>query len=439
MGAVAGRDTPRTALSLPCCCAQDPPARAEEVTAGASEAAALPFQEAAGFGSALSEATDFGEAPGGATDLGALSEATDGANPFAGLGAADAVDAALQRARRLMEPACYDVLGAEEVLAQAAACLEAGDALVSRARTDTSGPEPRKERLAIEEHAARLRSADVFEEVKERIAQFDAAVDSLCGDDFETLYESEHGKLEIRQSKEGTWFEYRLTVDIDAPLAECLSTGQEMDLVHEAQPLVSSADFVGDGAAFNMKCIYRIPVAFIRAELLLEIVRYRDRRFGFLVEVARSDFCQDGVPVPPKRWGVVRPWVYNTNLWIPRGGGAPGTTIVQVNRVDCTLSLPSWVLSFLFRNMSTRFIRDLRASAAKSAEPGSPWARRIEDDERRLYSEARKVEDAADARPAARLGCLPGQWIFERDWRLRPELVDTRPPSSRKTGASTWS
>lgn len=332
-------------------------------------------------------------------------------NLFDGLEGDPLVDRALGRASSFLTVQDYSPLAAEEVLAQAVAVLEA------------KGPA----------HClARLRASEVYKEVSDRIAQHDAAAALIHNTNMETLHEGPDGRFDIAVSPSGTWFDYRMTIDIEAPLGECLSTGAEMDLVPQAQPLVTyPPEYIGKHSGFNFKVLSKLNVLFFRAELLFEIIRARSHRFGYLLEIIRTDFDKQGVEIPKKGWGAIRPWVYTANLWMPRGGGRTGTVLVQVTRVDCTFSVPHWVLNFVFRNLATTFMADLRASALQATQADSQWARRIKEDAEGLYAELRTVENAATSRREVSAKSLPGQEIFDRPWRLRPPSVDTRPPSSR--------
>jgi len=408
----------------------------------------------------------------------------DGENPFDGVDAASVVATTLKRAENLLAGGRYDVLGAEQVLAQAIASLEARSEASARAAaspsserttaadaassasdvgggldmtaeepgsgqpgsgppgdadTDRGAPASQATTAATSDeaeqadadraHVARVLSSPTFREVSDRVAQFDASVSSLYTQGFKTLFDSASGKFEMRAAPNRRWFEYRMTVDIDAPLTECLSTGHEVDLLPQAQPLVSQSVMLGKPFGFNFTSMMRLGFPLIQPEVLIEVVRHRDHKFGYLIEVVRSEFASDDVP--PKGWGVVRPWVFHTNLWIPRGGGKVGTTIVQVSRVDCTMAVPSWFLNVLLTKMSSAFIQDLRSSALKAMQPSSPWAQRIKEDKDGFYKELRSVETLAASRREVRVDSVPGVDIFNRPWRLRPPELDTRPPSSR--------
>lgn len=312
---------------------------------------------------------------------------------------------AIAKAEQLMED--YDILEAEAVLVEALKELE-----------DNA------------EACTELRQAPVFKSVSDRVAQYDALSSMLTNPNMKTLWESEDGKFELHQ-EQGTWFDYKMTLNIDAPLSECVATGHELDLVPKAQPLVSGTEKLGPCGKFLMVTLMKLSVVLFRVELLFEVLRVRNKKFGFLAESIRSSFPANGRHIPEKGWRSVRPWVYTANLWMPRGGGQPGTVLVQVTRVDCGLNVPQCVLNFVFRQMASTFMSDLRNSAARAQEAGSPWATRIAEDESGLYRDLRDLETAAQHRRTVTAQTFPGSEVFDRPSRLMPEPVDTRPPSSR--------
>lgn len=317
-----------------------------------------------------------------------------------------AVDAAIAKAELHMKD--FDVLQAETLLAK------------TLCRLDSSG---------LHQAAARLRRSEIFEQVLDLVAQYDGTVEMMFNDKFRTLYENEAGKFEIYQEN-GTWFDYRMTVNLEAPLAECLSTEHELDLVPKAQKMIVSEPLrIGPNHGFFSAWMAKLPVLFMQADLLFEALRVRDRCKGYLLESIRSDFPANGRYIPPKSWRSMRPWTFTANLWAPRGAGQRGTCLVQVTRVDCMMNIPQWILNFVFRQVASNFMSDLQGSTTKASEGDSPWASRICKDETGLYSELRKVEEAAKGR--SEVTGLPAREFFEREWRLRPKPVDTRPPASR--------
>lgn len=276
-----------------------------------------------------------------------------------------------------------------------------------------------------------LRQSPIFTSVSDRVAQYDAICSMMANDKMRTLWESEDGKFELYQV-EGTWFDYKMTLNIDAPLSECIATGQEVDLIPQAQANVSGTpEKLGPCSKFLMVTLMKLSVVLFRVELLFEVLRVRNKKFGFLAESIRSNFPADGRPIPEKGWRSVRPWVYTANVWMPRGGGQPGTVLVQVTRVDCGLNVPQRVLNLVFKQMAPTFMADLRKSAAKAREAGSPWAKRIKEDASGLYRDCRELEASAQQRRTVTAQTFPGSEVFDRPSRLMPEPVDTRPPSSR--------
>lgn len=325
------------------------------------------------------------------------------------------VAAALAKVEVLMKD--YDILEAESVLAQALGklgCLHQEEEVQVSATAQNA--------------AAKLRASQPFKDVEEWVSQYDPTVDMLFSDNFKLLYENEWGKMELYQPEGEQWFDYRMTVFIDAPLAECLSTSHELDLIPLAQACVHEKPVrVGPENGFVAASVTKMPALIFNVELFFESLRVRDKRAGFLLESIRgSNFPLRGRQVPDKPWRTIRPWAWVANAWIPRGGGKEGTVLVQVTRVDAGFHIPNFVLNWTFRQMATGFMRDLRETAQKAMTDGSPWKKRISEDKVSLYGQLKEVDTLALNR--AEVTSLPSKEFFEnRPWRLRPVPQSTRP------------
>lgn len=321
---------------------------------------------------------------------------------------------ALAEAERLMQDC--NVVAAEEVLARALARLaEEGSA------------------EDAESAKAQLQKSAIWRRVSARVSQYDAACGLLSATNMQLLYEAPEGKFELFQS-DGRWFDFRITMNIDAPLCECFASVAEADLVPQIQTMVSEAPVIlGDNSTWCLlRLLGQLDVKVFHVELLLEVLRVPDRKFGFLTENVRTEFPSEGLAVPAKSgWRTIRPWSNSVSLWMPRGGGESGTVLVQVTRVDCPFRAPQWVLDFVFRKMAKAMMADLHRGAMKALEPGSPWAQRIAEDRIGMYRELRELEATAQQRQAISAQALPGESVFNRPWRLWPTPLDTRPPSSR--------
>jgi len=312
------------------------------------------------------------------------------------------VDAALEQTRLLMRT--YDVIEAEALLSKT---------------LDKLG------RLGFHAAAGRLRDTELYQEVLELVAQYDATVNLLHSDKFQTLYENDCGKFELMQQTAKLQWDYRMTVNVDAPLAECLSTGHETDLVPQAQKLVTSTAPIGPAGAFLFAELSKLPIVFFQVELCFEHLLVRDRRTGFVMESIRTRFPDRGRNVPAKDWRAVRPWIFTANLWIPRGGGKEGTCLVQVTRFASPVTPPQWIMNFVFRQVACSFMSDLSKSTSKAMQRDSPWSARIEKDADGLYGELRKIEAVASKR--SEIIALPEKEVFDRQWRLWPTPLNTQP------------
>lgn len=353
------------------------------------------------FGSAL-------DSPKGEVDYGLTQQAAE-----------EVVAAAMAKVEALMKD--YDILEAESVFAQALdqlGCLDQEAAAASPAG-----------RAAAEQ----LRASELYKDVLEFVSQYDPTVDMLYSDKYDVLYENKYGKFELYQPEGEQWFDYRMTVNIDASLAECLAPSNELDLVPLAQTAVHEKPVrIGPENDFLKLSITKLPALIFNCELCFESLRVRDKRSGFLLESIRGlSFPARGRTIPEKPWRTIRPWTWVANAWVPRGGGKEGTVLTQVTRVDPGFHVPKWVLSWIFKSLASNFMRDLRDCASKAATEGSPWKKRIEEDKLSFYRGLQEVDKVASMR--AEVAGLPPKAFFEnRLWRLRPQPLNTQPPCSHK-------
>jgi len=292
-------------------------------------------------------------------------------------------------------------------------------------KAPATGPTPS---AAATASAERLVASKQYKEVEELVAQYDATVEMLLNDNFQLLYENEFGRFEIHQpAGSGTWFEYRMTVNVDAPLPQCLSTVQELELMSMAQPMFGEPMRIGPESGWLSTQMTRFKVLLFKIELVFETLRVRDRRSGFCLESIRSTFPANGRHVPEKHPRSIRPWSYTASCWVPRGGGKSGTMLVQVTRVDAMMHLPQFVLNAVLRQFAGSFMKDLRVSADKAVQDGSPWAKKVAEDKLGFYQDLKNVDDIAAER--AEVSKMPERAFFEdRPWRLRPKPHDTNPP-----------
>jgi len=327
---------------------------------------------------------------------------------------AEEVMKALKSAQTLIED--IRLLDAEQVLAEAQHRL-----------STTSG---------CDEHLKELMESEIYKNVVHRVSQFDATVDMLFNADMEVLYESEHGRFDVYQPPGmPTVFDYRMTVSTDAPLSESLSTGVEVDLFQGVVPMVSSTPIdLRSPSAHLMAVMVKFGVMMFRTELLFEAFRVRGgANSDCLVECVSSEFkLPDGKTGPKAAWMAVRPWISTANMWLPRGGGNSGTVLVQVCRVDTQIKVPQSVLNFVFRQLASTLMQNLREGSLKAIDKDSTWAQRIAEDKMGLYAKMRDVEQNAALRKEVTSTTLPGREIFDRPWRLKPKPRDMRPPSAKR-------
>lgn len=299
-----------------------------------------------------------------------------------------------------------DVLEAEALLAKALKNMEA------RGRSSRAAAA-----------AQRLRKEPIFSEVARHVGLYDSASANLAPSDFTLSWKRSDAEMYIRSPPGATWFEYRLVASIDASLRHCLAPLHERDLIRSYQPIfVEPHRDLAPPKRHHaiVRTLSRVMSVYI--ETIFELTRVANRGYGFLVEVARSDFPpaavtgQTGLPEQP--WWSRRIGVDTKNLWMPHGGGTTGTVLVSVARVEVGVSIPDYMLKFIADSLSQTVLANVRRGADLAAERGSPWHGRIEEDADGFYAELAAVEAAAADRPRLSVSSLPGPEVFDRPWHL---------------------
>merc|ERR1719188_2323492 len=107
----------------------------------------------------------------------------------------------------------------------------------------------------------------------------------LHATNMQLLYEAPEGKFELFQS-DGRWFDFRITMNVEAPLCECFASVAETDLVPQIQTMVKDAPkILGDDTNWLLlRLLGQLDVKIFHVELLVEVLRVPDRQFGFLTE-----------------------------------------------------------------------------------------------------------------------------------------------------------
>lgn len=347
---------------------------------------------------------------------GSFSEEDNLSTGFEGMASREVVSKALERAQALYRLGS-EVFAAEEVLCKALHELEK----VRGFDEDLGAAED-------------LRKSPIFDSVSQRVAQFEAAID-LFYTPMQVLWSNEDGTLELQTDPTGRYFDYRLTLEIEAPLTHCMATATEVDLVPLAQPIMHKApDTYGEVQPWCIVMMITLRVI-LTVELLMEYIRLPNTKYGYLVELISSEFPEEGRGIPPKPNGftTLRPWVWTSNLWLPRGNGKTGTVLMQVTRTDAGCRIPSFISNYVFQKICCKFISDVRGSAARVSEDGNPWAPRVESDPEGFYGKLRDVDAAASKRQGHDLRNLPLKKVFDRTWMLHPSKHDCRSPSLRSS------
>ncbi|CAJ1355143.1 unnamed protein product [Effrenium voratum] len=305
-------------------------------------------------------------------------------------------DAELQ-ARKLTEDDVL-VLEAEAVLAKALKRLESGQ------------PAQAKE----------LRESEVFQDVLRYTELFDSARATLQPTRFKKVWSRPDAEFYVRSAPGASWFEYKIVAQIEQSLVNCMAPLHERELILKYQPVFVEPhrDLLPPRPHHALvRTLARIMGFYI--ETVFELLRISNRDFGFLVEIAKSDFPVKGeLKLPRRPFWSKRIEVDTKNLWLPRGGNETGTIVVSVSRVQVGVPIPSSALRFLGNSFVKSILGNIKRGCALSSDESSPWNKRIKRDADGFYRELATVEDAAKNRRSLSVSELPGEDIFDRPWRL---------------------
>jgi hypothetical protein len=164
-----------------------------------------------------------------------------------------------------------------------------------------------------------------------------------------------------------------------------------------------------------------ISVLMFRLEAIFEVFRVANKEFGFLAECIRSEFPLDGLPeLPKKAWGVSRVSIDTANIWMPKGGGSPGTLLLQVSRVDLGFPIADKIIKAIVNKAASTLVDNLIKSATRAKEPGTIWQERLARDKEGLYAELKAVEEVAAKRREVSSGSPPELDVFARMGDLAP-------------------
>eukprot|EP00439_Symbiodinium_sp_Y106_P020721 s6882_g2.t1 len=207
----------------------------------------------------------------------------------------------------------YFVLEAEAVIAKALARLEAPNA-------GTAALEAAKE----------LRSTPVFAEVQRVSTLYDSARATLQPTRFKQVWARPDAEFYVRSAPRASWFEYKIVAQIDHPLVNCMAPLHERELILKYQPVFVEPhrDLIPPKPHHAIvRTLARILSFYV--ETIFELIRVSNKDFGYLVEIARSDFPTEGrdFRLPRRRFWSKSAWPKNSfsyKVAMPRFEPRPG-------------------------------------------------------------------------------------------------------------------
>ena len=266
-----------------------------------------------------------------------------------------------------------------------------------------------------------LRSSSVYQEVLRYSKLYDSARATLQPTRFKRVWSRPDAEFFVRSPPGSTWFEYKVVAQIDQTLVNCMAPLHERELILKYQPVFVEPhrDLITPTPHHAVvRTLARILGFYI--ETIFELVRVSNKEFGYLVEIAKSDFpIKDRFKLPKQPFWRKRIQVDTKNLWLPVGGKETGTIIVSVSRVQVGVPIPSSALRFLANSFTKSILGNIKRGCALSSDESSPWHKRIKRDADGFYRELAGVEEAAHKRRSLSISELPSEEIFDRPWQLK--------------------
>lgn len=266
-----------------------------------------------------------------------------------------------------------------------------------------------------------LRRSTMYQEVLRYSQLFDSARATLQPTRFKRVWSRDDAEFFVRSAPGATWFEYKIVAQIDQSLVNCMAPLHERELILKYQPVFVEPhrDLIKPTAHHALvRTLARILGFYI--ETVFELVRISNKDFGYLVEIAKSDFpVKDRLKLPKRPFWSKRIQVDTKNLWLPVGGGETGTIVVSVSRVQVGVPIPSKALRFLANSFTKSILGNIKRGCALSSDETSPWHKRIKRDADGFYRELSGVEESARKRRQISISELPSEDIFDRPWSLQ--------------------
>eukprot|EP00746_Dinoflagellata_sp_MGD_P122876 gnl/MRDRNA2_/MRDRNA2_57637_c0_seq1.p1 gnl/MRDRNA2_/MRDRNA2_57637_c0~~gnl/MRDRNA2_/MRDRNA2_57637_c0_seq1.p1 ORF type:complete len:377 (+),score=87.70 gnl/MRDRNA2_/MRDRNA2_57637_c0_seq1:202-1332(+) len=277
------------------------------------------------------------------------------------------------------------------------------------------------EASATEEEFVNLHASVVFQSVASRVEEYlkvgNMTLATIADSQpLSLVWEKEGATLFVSAPPGESWFVFKVVLEIDASLADCMVVGNELDLKTGWQPnLAEEPRVFGPRKRLHFITQNITNMLLFQIDVVAEVQRFCNKEFGFLAERLRSTFPAEGVEIPDAQsFTTVRVAADTSNLWLPRGGGAEGerTILINSSRVDAGIPIPEEILNLFLRSFASDFVESMRSMAKKPSEPGNPWADRLVMDKDGLYGELLEVEKAAKNRHEVSVECLPSSDIF---------------------------
>lgn len=271
-----------------------------------------------------------------------------------------------------------------------------------------------------------MKHTGLYQDLLHRVAQYEAVGRRVLGfsddnrsNNFDLVWQGPDGdQVYVHMLPGHRQADVKVVILIEAPLSACCCPAFETDLQPQwNKALIKPPEILGPRKRFHQVVRQLAGVLMFRLELIIEVFRVCNTKFGFLAEAIRSEFPAEemGITIPPKDgWRTRRIAVDTSNLWMPCGGTSRGSILVQVTRIDLGFSLAPALAKKAVNTLAGGIVGNLKKQATMATQPGTLWSQRLHEDRYGQYAELAKVEAAAAKRRTVTTTTLPDHRIFMR-------------------------
>jgi len=274
--------------------------------------------------------------------------------------------------------------------------------------------------------------------VHRRVEQYASILaDLFSASDYALQWKTSSACLWLHAPRGKTWFKIKVVLHTDSPISKFFTPLVELDLQPRFNKLlVGPPETLGDATRHLLMTRTLLSVLLFRVEVIAEVMRFVNTDVGFLAEHLCSTFPVDPALMPSKSFRNMRVSTDVRNLFLPCGGGKPGTLVMQHMHVEVGVPAPEFAVKLFSNRLAQEWLDSVNACAQMMDEEGNVWNERRRRDATGFYRELALVEAAAERRASYSLAELPGRGLLERPHGLLTDVAASVPAEEDHLGCS---